>query len=115
MGENMQNLFDETSGRWIKILKWMTIVLFYLLILAGFIVGIVQAADYGDFAQFLLLFFSGTVLAFAQLLLYPQCKEGYGYDAYRVRRRIAVAGHCRTGGAAVLHDQGAGIHLCRQG
>lgn len=44
----MKNFFDIRSGRWIKALRVITILIAIALIIAGFVIGIMDAKDDGN-------------------------------------------------------------------
>lgn len=65
---NAKALFDERSGRWIKILKVFTQVMFWLYIAAGAILFLVSLAE--DTVEIGFVFLLGGVLvAFVQLVV----------------------------------------------
>lgn len=60
-------LFDERSGRWIKILKVFTMVMFWLYIAAGAVLFLAEVSE--DAGIGLVCLLGGVLLAFVQLVL----------------------------------------------
>ena len=58
-------MFDERSGKWIKIYKGLTIALFWLFIAFGILAGI----EYGGFFGFILGALAGGFVGFIQLVI----------------------------------------------
>lgn len=60
-------MFDERSGKWIKIYKGLTIALFWLFIAFGILAGIEYS--YSEFFGFILGALAGGFVGFIQLVI----------------------------------------------
>lgn len=69
MNDRNRVFFNERSDEWIRIYRGLTIVMFFLLIVAGFVGGIVMTSEFENGWMFFAFFIGGSLLGFLQLVV----------------------------------------------
>lgn len=61
-------MFNEKSGKWIKVFKLYTQIMFFLFLAAGVALSIVVWVNWGSFLEGIACWAGGAFLAFTQLI-----------------------------------------------